>query len=538
MRTSPLVVLLLFAVLGCKSEKQVTLNSLVEEVKDQMAAEQLAVGDPIVNSVDMVLVPVPAGEFQMGSPDSQSDVGDDEKPQHRVKITRPFYMSVHVVTRSQYKKVMGSNARWSSATKSGESTSPGVDPSMLPADNISWDSAMEFCTKLSELEGVEYRLPTEAQWEYVCRAGTNTAYSFGDDPSQLGDYGWFGEAAESTTHPVGQKKPNAWAIYDTYGNVWEWCRDWYGPYGNQRVSTNPAGPSDGDLRVVRGGSFYFKRTGRSAYRGYEDPDFQGTIGFRIVREHPDHELPDDVIYDPVDGIDTTVELLPQLIERVEPSVVRIDVVGFAGNSIGSGFLFHDSSTVLTNYHVIEGARSITVVFEDAIQRTVLGSVYIAPERDLAVLRINRPHPTSKPLLLSTKNPKKGQKAFAFGAPVGLNFSTSDGIISAIRTPDDIERLDLGFKEDVTWLQTTTPLSPGNSGGPLVDIHGRVIGVNTLASRGGKLQNLNFAVSVEDLPDATLLSTTVRPFSPASQNAGETFRRIEELLLELRRAGRN
>jgi len=538
MRTSPLVVLLLLAVLGCESGEYFTMNSLVEEVKNKMAAEQLAVGDPIVNSVDMVLVPIPSGEFQMGSPDSISVAGDDEKPQHLVKITKPFYMSAYVVTRRQYEKVMGSNARWSRATKGGENTSPGVDPSMLPADNISWDSAMGFCKKLSELEGVEYRLPTEAQWEYVCRAGTNTAYSFGDDPSQLGNYGWFGEAAESTTHPVGQKKPNAWAIFDNYGNVWEWCRDWYGPYGNQRVSTNPAGPSDGDLRVVRGGSFYFKRTGRSAYRGYEDPDYRGTIGFRVVREHPDHELPDDVIYDPVDGIDATAELLPQLIERVEPSVVRLDVEGFSGDSIGSGFLFHDSSTVLTNYHVIEGAKHITIVFEDTTQRTVLGSVYIAPERDLAVLRINRPHPTSKPLFLSPENPKKGQKAFAFGAPVGLDFSTTDGIISAIRTPDDIARLDLRFKEDVTWLQTTAPLSPGNSGGPLVDIRGHVIGVNTLASQGGRVQNLNFAVSVEDLPEAKLLSDSVRPFSSTNHELGDAFRRIEEMLLELGRAGSN
>ncbi len=171
-----------------------------------MTPDQLALGDPIVNSIGMLLVPIPAGEFQMGSPDSDSD----EKPQHLVKITKPFYLSVYEVTQQQYEQVMGVRP-W----QGKQFLQEGLD---YPATHVSWDDAVEFCRKLSENEGVEYRLPTEAQWEYACRAGTTTAYSFGDDASKLGQYGWY-DMNTNKKHAVGQKRPNPWSLYDTHGKT-------------------------------------------------------------------------------------------------------------------------------------------------------------------------------------------------------------------------------------------------------------------------------------------------------------------------------
>ncbi|MCH7989078.1 MAG: formylglycine-generating enzyme family protein, partial [Planctomycetes bacterium] len=169
-----------------------------------MTPDQLALGDPIVNSVGMLLVPIPAGEFQMGSPDSDSVASDDEKPQHLVKITKPFYLSVYEVTQQQYEKVMGTRP-W----QDKPNVQDGPD---YPATYVSWNDAVEFCRKLSEQEGVEYRLPTEAQWEYACRAGTTTVYSFGDDAYKLGQHAWYAKNAwnigEEYAHRIGQKLPN------------------------------------------------------------------------------------------------------------------------------------------------------------------------------------------------------------------------------------------------------------------------------------------------------------------------------------------
>ena len=214
-------------------------------IKKLMTLEQLALGDPVVNSVGMVLVPIPAGEFQMGSPESEPDREDGET-QHLVKITKPFYLSAYEVTQEQYEKVMGKNL----------SISKGPTK---PVENVSWNDAVEFCRRLSDQEGMEYRLPTEAEWEYACRAGTTTAYSFGDDTSQLSKYAWYGNSG-GTTHPVGEKLPNAWCLYDMHGNVFEWCQDWFGDYGDEKVVIDPTGPVSGigfRRHVLRGGAFIY-----------------------------------------------------------------------------------------------------------------------------------------------------------------------------------------------------------------------------------------------------------------------------------------
>jgi formylglycine-generating enzyme required for sulfatase activity len=153
---------------------------------------------------------------------------------------------------------------------------------------VTWEEAVAFCRKLSEKEGVEYRLPTEAEWEYAGRAGTTTAYSFGDDESQFGDYGWYITnvlgAAEPYPHIVGQKKPNPWGLHDMHGNVFEWCQDWLGEYPSGDV-TDPAGPSTGSLRVLRSGGFLNPDWAcRSASRAWRKPsDRIVGIGFRVLR---------------------------------------------------------------------------------------------------------------------------------------------------------------------------------------------------------------------------------------------------------------
>ena len=155
-------------------------------VKQTLTPAQLAVGDPIENSIGMVLVPIPAGEFVMGSPETEPGRQDDEV-QHQVTLTKPFLLGVHEVTQGQWQAVMDTTP-WK-----GENYAKEGDD--YPATYVSWNDAVEFCRKLSEKEGLEYRLPTEAEWEYACRAGTTTAYSFGDDASELGEYAWYRENA-------------------------------------------------------------------------------------------------------------------------------------------------------------------------------------------------------------------------------------------------------------------------------------------------------------------------------------------------------
>ena len=210
-------------------------------VKQTLTPAQLAVGDPIENSIGMVLVPIPAGEFVMGSPKTESGRRNVEV-QHPVTLTKPFLLGVHEVTQGQWQAVMGTTP-W----KGKQYVKEGDD---YPATYVSWNDAVEFCRKLSEKEGLEYRLPTEAEWEYACRAGTTTAYSFGDDASELGEYAWYREnawdAGQKYAHTVGQKKPNPWGLYDMHGNVWEWCEDRYGVY-HAGAATDPTGPAAGGV---------------------------------------------------------------------------------------------------------------------------------------------------------------------------------------------------------------------------------------------------------------------------------------------------
>ena len=221
----------------------------------------------------IAMVYVPAGEFIMGSP--VDEVGHyDSETQHRVKLTRGFYLGKYEVTQGQWEAEMGNNP--SSSEQAGRDAAVGL---------VSWDDCQAFCRKL----GDGFRLPTEAEWEYACRAGTATAFNdgtactvpMGQDaaPDRLG---WYNEN-EYRAHRVGQKNPNAWGLHDMHGNVWEWCADRYGDYG-AGLATDPGGPAAGERRVIRGGGYNLvAKCCRSAYRyGYEPGERIGALGCRLA----------------------------------------------------------------------------------------------------------------------------------------------------------------------------------------------------------------------------------------------------------------
>jgi formylglycine-generating enzyme required for sulfatase activity len=226
--------------------------------------------DPTIDPVDHIrllygieMVLLPAGEFEMGSPDNESGRSDDEEL-HRVRLTRPFWVGRFAVTQAQYQAVMGENPSW-------------FDGDSRPVENVSWEDASEFCRRLNvaveHLSSFQFRLPTEAEWEYACRAGTDSAFSDGcpctkpvGKDAALDRLGWFDKNSGNETHPVGQKAPNAWGLYDMHGNVWEWCVDWGGAYPAD-MQDDPVGPETGASHVVRGGSCWLlARACRSACR--------------------------------------------------------------------------------------------------------------------------------------------------------------------------------------------------------------------------------------------------------------------------------
>jgi len=218
------------------------------------------------NGVSMEFILIPAGSFNMGSPDSEKERDSDEGPVHRVQIAKALYLGKYEVTQAQYLAVMGKNP----STFSGGN---------LPVEGVSWDEAVTCCAKIGG------RLPTEAEWEYACRAGSATQFCCGDDlnDAQLGDYAWYGSNSDKTTHAVGQKKPNAFGLHDMHGNVYEWCSDWSAAYADAQA-VNPVGASSGQYRICRGGSWFSDaRRCRCAYRSLIVPNARNSnFGFRVA----------------------------------------------------------------------------------------------------------------------------------------------------------------------------------------------------------------------------------------------------------------
>ena len=239
----------------------------------------------------IVMVLIPGGEFYMGSNSGRPD----ERPAHKVRVSS-FYMDVYPVTQASYQQLMGTNPS-------------RVKNPKAPVERVRWTDAIRYLNARSKAEGLEpcydlktgkcdfqasgYRLPTEAEWEYACRAGTRTKYFFGNSPAKLSLYAWYKSNSGHKTRPVGTKKPNPWGLYDMYGNVWEWCNDWYSrDYYKHSPTVNPRGPATGTKKVLRGGSYDSPASEcTSTYRhsappGSADVCFQQPFGFRAVRRAP------------------------------------------------------------------------------------------------------------------------------------------------------------------------------------------------------------------------------------------------------------
>jgi formylglycine-generating enzyme required for sulfatase activity len=241
-------------------------------------------------SSDSGMVLIASGHFMMGDKDEP-----DATP-HEVTVSS-FYMDKHLVTQEQYEKLMKDNpSRWKNPKN--------------PVEGVRWSDCVKFCNERSRAEGLTpcydltnwqcnfeangYRLPTEAEWEYACRAGTTTAYFCGSNTSGLADYAWFDKNSGGHPHTVGQKKPNPWGLYDICGNLWQWCNDFYKvDYYPESPTENPQGPKEGKTKVVRGGAWKFSDTNcRSGYRYNEDPGYidvcfgYDIYGFRCVRNAP------------------------------------------------------------------------------------------------------------------------------------------------------------------------------------------------------------------------------------------------------------
>ncbi len=317
--------------------RTLVLTSIYTLVCGVLSEPSLAAELPgeVTNSIGMKLKLIPASEFMMGSGESaeslakafenygepRADEFSHEYPEHRVRITQPFYLGMHEITVGQFGDFVRSAGYKTEAEKDGKGgygtdssgnwsqkpeytwQNPGfAQTDDHPVVNVSWNDAVEFCKWLSKKEGAEYRLPTEAEWEYACRAGTTSRYSFGDDPEGLARVGnvadaaakakfsdWSGTISARAGHvftaPAGEFLANAFGLHDMHGNVWEWCADWYGKdyYANSPVD-HPTGPTSGPYRVVRGGGWSNRpRDCRSAIRDRDWPDYRDdSLGFRVA----------------------------------------------------------------------------------------------------------------------------------------------------------------------------------------------------------------------------------------------------------------
>ena len=250
---------------------------------------------PLTDTVDLEMIWIEPGTFMMGSPRNEPGRWNTEV-QHEVTLTKGYWMGKYEVTQAQYEAVTGSNPS-------------GLKGADLPVELVRWYDATNFCAKLTEMEkaagrlpeGYEFTLPTEAQWEYACRAGTTTAFNNGKDLTEAGieqcpemdEVGWYKYNSDFKTHPVGQKQPNAWGLYDMHGNIAEWCLDWFGDYPESSV-TDPMGPDTGSHRVIRGGGSYTSNAGgcRSAFRVLSNPgDNLNSFGFRVALINTQEEEP-------------------------------------------------------------------------------------------------------------------------------------------------------------------------------------------------------------------------------------------------------
>jgi formylglycine-generating enzyme required for sulfatase activity len=270
--------------------------------REALVAKPLSPVLELGEGVRLELVQIRAGSFTMGSgvaPGPEWQV--DERPEHKVTISRGYYLGKYHVTREQFAAFVKATGYRTEAEKEGKAwglqangswaavaglawQNPGFPQTKDdPVTCVSWSDAKEFCDWATKRTGRPVRLPTEAEWEYACRAGTKTKWSWGDDVGAAVEYAWLDKNSGRMTHPVGQKKPNPWGLGDMHGHVWEWCQDWGGPYA-ATDAVDPTGPVSGDRRILRGGDWYLDaRYARSAFRNHAGPSFRDThVGFRVA----------------------------------------------------------------------------------------------------------------------------------------------------------------------------------------------------------------------------------------------------------------
>ncbi len=231
--------------------------------------------EPLINSIAMELILLPAGTFSMGGDWDAEQADENELPKHDVTLGKPFYMGKFAVTQSQWKAVMGGNPS-------------AFNRADHPVETVSHDDAAAFLKQLNTMEATHtYRLPTEAEWEYAARAGSRSTYAFGPETRRLAEFAWYQPNSGGGTHPVGQLTPNDWGLCDMHGNVHEWCADWYQrDYYAVSPDRQPAGPRKGVARVLRGGdwgsdAWYC----RCAIRSLSSPQRRSPrVGFRVVKD--------------------------------------------------------------------------------------------------------------------------------------------------------------------------------------------------------------------------------------------------------------
>jgi formylglycine-generating enzyme required for sulfatase activity len=288
-------------------------ESSVAKKKD--ISEGLVLPEELTNSIGMKFRLIHPGTFMMGNEGSVEELIEQfpemknwnrewitrSDPSHSVRMSKGYYLGKYAVTVGDFKRFVNKVGYETEGERDGKGAygwtgkewkqdakitwrNPGfAQTAQDPVVCVSWNDAESYCQWLSEVEGKSYRLPTESEWEYACRAGSKTAYCFGEERASLGEYAWYGKISGTKTHPVGQKAANAWGLYDMHGNVWEWCSDWQGDYPSGSV-TDPTGASTGSYRVNRGGGWSNGAAlCRSAYRSRDDPSDRGfNLGFRLA----------------------------------------------------------------------------------------------------------------------------------------------------------------------------------------------------------------------------------------------------------------
>lgn len=481
--------------------------------------EPTPIADLVVNSIGMRLKPVAAGRFRMGATDADTAARAEEKPAHTVDISEPFLIGVTEVTQSQFRAVMGSNPSAFSLEGKNCGQVQEIDTGDFPVESVTWEEAVEFCDRLGRLpaersRGRTYRLPTEAEWEFVAMRGVAARTS-----ATVGT-----TATPPRPHAVCSGIVDDGGLVAMNGNVSEWTSDWFASdYYLSSTGRNPRGAKEGVVKSFRGAAWNSSpMESRITARDADVPAARrDDLGFRVVcvidtvgKTTPETQgrTPSQVTQRPARPpqpppapVDLSVSLAAW-----KRAVVRIAVRTPEGDGQGSGFLIDSHGTVVTNLHVVEDALEVTAFFSDGFQERIREATGVMPDKDLAFVRLASGTSRCEPLSLSESLPPEGRSVFAVGCPMGLGFSLTQGIVSGIRSASELRE---AFRSDgvvgpnlsVQWIQTTAAINWGNSGGPLIDDRGRVVGVNTLvfgrSREDGVAEGLNFAVSSQDVLQA-------------------------------------